>query len=242
MHEQKVFSPKQASKILGVSTKTLQRWDNAGKIKTFRTKGNHRRIYENEILKLQGKSQEKNCAIYARVSSRKQAQDGNIERQKERLVEYAQDKGYVIKQVFCETASGINENRKQLKKLMRLVANHEVDIVLIEFKDRLARFGYTYLQELIESHGAKVEVVTQQEAACDAFHDAFHSKDATAELVEDMLAIVTCFSAKLYGQRSQQFKKKIVEAMRAMRSTTPSTKEVENVFGDKNHQDKDSKP
>jgi len=208
--------------MLGVSTKTLQRWDNAGKIKTFRTEGNHRRIYSSEILRLQKKPETQNCAIYARVSSRKQTQDGNIERQKERLVEYAKNKGYVIRTVFCETASGINENRKQLKKLMKLVANHEVDIVLIEFKDRFARFGYTYLVEFIESHGAKVEVVTQQEAP----------KDATTELVEDMLAIVTCFSAKLYGQRSQQFRRKVEQAL----------KEVSHVGSDKNHQDPDSKP
>jgi putative resolvase len=70
--EQKSFSPKQASKVLGVSTKTLQRWNNAGKIKAFRTKGNHRRIYESEIRRLQGKSETKNCIIYTRVSSRKQ--------------------------------------------------------------------------------------------------------------------------------------------------------------------------
>jgi putative resolvase len=105
MLEQKSFSLKQASKMLGVSTRILQRWDNAGKIKTFRTEGNHRRIYESEILRLQKKPKTKNCVIYARVSSRKQTQDGNIERQKERLVEYAKSKGYIIKKVFCETAS-----------------------------------------------------------------------------------------------------------------------------------------
>jgi len=117
------------------------------------------------------------------------------------LVEYAKNKGYVIFKVFCETASGLNENRKQLGKLLRLVIEHQIDIVLIEFKDRLARFGYNYLAKLIESHGAKVEVMTQEESP----------KDATQELVEDMLAIVTCFSAKLYGQRSQHFKKKVKE-------------------------------
>jgi predicted site-specific integrase-resolvase len=167
------------------------------------------------------------CAIYARVSSRKQTKDGNaegersartaLERQKERLIEYAKEKGYCLKKVFCETASGINENRKQLKKLLSMVANHEIDIILIEFKDRLARFGYTYLVEFIRSYGAKVEVITQEEAP----------KEATQELVEDMLAIVTCFSAKLYGQRSQRFKKKVKELIE---------KEPPNSEGSKNNQ------
>jgi len=222
MLEPKSLTLKQASKMLGVSTKTLQRWDNAGKIKTFRTEGNHRRIYESEILRLQKKQPPLSCVIYARVSSRKQQTDGNIERQKERLVEYARTQGYVIQRVFCETASGLNENRKQLEKLLRLVIEHQIDIVLIEFKDRLARFGYRYLVQLIESHGAKVEIVTHEEVP----------KDATQELVEDMLAIVTCFSAKLYGQRSQQLLKLIVKAL----------KEVSIGESDQNHQDQDSKP
>jgi excisionase family DNA binding protein len=223
MIEQKSFTLKQVSKMLGVSTKTLQRWDNAGKIKTFRTFGNHRRIYESEIRRLQKKPQPQNCAIYARVSSRKQTQDGNIERQKERLVEYAKNKGYCLTHVFCETASGINENRKQLEKLLCLVIEHQVDIVLIEFKDRLARFGYSYLVKLIESHGAQVEIVTKEEAP----------KNATQELVEDMLAIVTCFSAKLYGQRSQKFKKKIEQVIK---------EELPDGKSDKDNQNKDSKP
>jgi predicted site-specific integrase-resolvase len=105
--------------------------------------------------------------------------------------------------------SGLNENRKQLEKLLSLVCEHQVDIVLIEFKDRLARFGYSYLVKLISSHGAQVEVVTQEEAP----------KDVTQELVEDMLAIVTCFSAKLYGQRSQQFKKKVKELIEKEKAT-----------------------
>jgi len=173
MIEQRLLSLKKASKILGVSEKTLRRWDNAGKIKAFRTQGNHRRIPESEILRLMGKSPtEFNCAIYARVSSQKQTQDGNIERQKERLIEYAKAKGYTIVKVFTETASGLNENRKQLWKLLSLVINHQIDIVLIEFKDRLARFGYNYLVKLIESHGAKVEIVTQEEVP----------KDVTQEL------------------------------------------------------------
>jgi len=119
-----------------------------------------------------------------------------------------------------------NENRKQLEKLLRLVCEHQVDIVLVEFKDRLARFGYNYLVKLIESHGAHVEVVTQEEAP----------KDATQELVEDMLAIVTCFSAKLYGQRSdpsqaQEFKKKVKELI---------DKEQKDGKSNENNQSKDS--
>jgi excisionase family DNA binding protein len=119
MIEQRSFSLKEASKMLGVSTKTLRRWDNAGKIKTFRTEGNHRRIYESEVLRLQRKPKTKNCVIYTRVSSRKQTADGNVERQKERLIEYAKNKGYFIFKVFCETASGLT-NQELLTEIEKI--------------------------------------------------------------------------------------------------------------------------
>jgi len=99
-----------------------------------------------------------------------------------------------LKKSVGVSAAKKDENRKRLKKLLSMVAAREVDIVLIEFKDRLARFGYSYLQEFIESHSGRVEVVTQED----------EPKDATQELLEDMLAIVTSFSARLYGQRSQK--------------------------------------
>ena len=151
----------------------------------------------------------------------KQEADGNLERQKLRLIEYAKEKGYEIVQVFSEQASGINENRKQLKKLIFLAVNQKIDVVLLEFKDRLARFGYEYLLDFFFSHNVSVEAIATKPP-----------QDATSELMEDLLSIITCFAAKLYGKRSQQFKKKIEQVIQ---------EEPPNVGSDKNHQDKDRK-
>jgi len=72
----------------------------------------------------------------------KQKADGNLEWQVQRLKQYVQDHGYEVTRGFQEQASGINENRKQLHHLLQLAEQHEIQRVLIEFSDQLARFGY----------------------------------------------------------------------------------------------------
>jgi predicted site-specific integrase-resolvase len=166
-------------------------------------RGDMQKTPESEIDRLRGKLPRSiRCAIYARVSSSKQEALGNLERQRMRLLSYAKDKGYEIVQVFSEQASGINENRKQLKKLIQLAVNKKIDVVLCEFKDRLARFGYSYLVDFFLSHDISVETIATKPPL-----------DATSELMEDLLSIITCFAAKLYGKRSQQFKKKIEQVI-----------------------------
>ena len=83
------------------------------------------------------------AVIYARVSSRDQKND--LERQVEYLKEYAISKGYHIVDTITDIASGLNENRKGLKKLFKLTENQEIDVILITYKDILTRFGFKYL-------------------------------------------------------------------------------------------------
>ena len=82
------------------------------------------------------------CAVYARASSEKQAETGNLARQRERLVSAAMDKGYGVAVVVAERASGLNEKRRRLHRLFRLAGEGEIDVVRSEFKDRLTRFGF----------------------------------------------------------------------------------------------------
>lgn len=138
--------------------------------------------------------------MYARVSSEKQAEAGNLQRQKERLAA-ATAKGYEVAAVVAERASGFNEKRRGLHRLLRLAAEGEIDVVLVEFKDRLARFGLGYIMEAFQAYGVRAEVL-----------DGPVAVDAAQGLVADMLAIVTCFAARLYGSRSQQFRRKVKEA------------------------------
>mgnify|MGYP002352702491 FL=1 len=111
-----------ASKLLGVNVKTLRRWDNEGKLKAYRTIGGHRRYKFTDLQNILGETSQniqRNVFIYCRVSTKKQADSGNLLRQKERLVQYCNDKQYNIIQIFEEVASGLNDKRKELLKMLR---------------------------------------------------------------------------------------------------------------------------
>ena len=146
MKNKRLLHPKEAAYELGVSTKTIHRWDEAGKLRTVRTVGNQRRIPIEEIWRLRslGKRAER-CVLYARVSSVRHEHDGNLARQTERLKEAANERGYQVVQMITEQASSLNERRKGMKKLLALVGQQAVDVVLIEYPDRLVRFGLGYL-------------------------------------------------------------------------------------------------
>ena len=102
--------------------------------------------------------------------------------------------------MVAERASGLNEKLRGLHRLFQMATEGEIDVVLVEFKDRLARFGFGSIVEAFTAHGVRVEVLGGPVAV-----------DAAQELVAGMLAIVTCFAARLYGSRSRQFRRKIRE-------------------------------
>ena len=185
------------AKLLGVTPQTIRRWQKEGKIQETRSPTDRRLYSVREVKRIMGVRSQEQVVIYARVSSAKQKTEGNLERQVQRLKQYAQDHGYEVLRVFQEQASGINENRKQLHHLLQLAEQHEIQRVLIEFPDRLARVGYRYLERFLSSHGVTVEVTHKTEP-----------KSSQEELVNDLLTIVTVFSARLYGKRSQEFRQK----------------------------------
>jgi len=184
---------------LGVSKPTLIRKIKSGDIKAYRV-GREYRIPESEIKRLlEGKTFDK-VVIYARVSSRDQKDD--LERQIEYLKNYCSSKGYKVAKILTDISSGLNENRKGLKQLFKLVESGEVGKVITTHRDRLTRFGFKYLEQYFNSHGVEVEVIFDDE-----------EKTPEKELVEDLLAIVTSFAGKLYGMRSHK-KKRLVEAVK----------------------------
>ncbi|AGL02918.1 IS607 family transposase [Desulfoscipio gibsoniae] len=205
---EKLLTSHQVAKLLNVWPETLRRWEKEGKLKPLRTPGGHRRYKESQIKKLLGEDQginstSKKCIIYARVSTAKQADAGNLQRQKERLTTYAVEKGYQVTSIYTEIASGLNENRRELTKLLKEAHKGNIDIIIIEYKDRLARFGYKYLEQYFLSHKVAIEVIETNE-----------EKSPREELVNDMIAIVTSFSARIYGKRGGRVAKKLMETIR----------------------------
>jgi len=193
----KIYKITEASEYLGVSINTLKTLANNRKINSFKTSGKHRRFRQDDLdayMGVEKERQEKLTIIYARCSTAKQKE--NLERQKDRLRKYAENKGYKFI-LIDEIASGINEKRKGIHKLIELCFEGKVDRVLIEYKDRLARFGYEYLDAIFKNLEITVEIVEAKEQKYEE------------ELAEDIMKILTCYSARYYGARGGRKKKNV---------------------------------
>lgn len=209
----KMINISQVSKLTGVTVKTLKIWDNEGKLKcAFKTVGGHRRYRLEDIERFIGynfdveEKSENNVFIYCRVSTKKQMENGNLERQKGRLINYCNEKGYKIINIFEETASGLNDSRRELIKMFKRI--EEVDAIIIEYPDRLARFGYNYLKVFANSSKVNIESIQDNKKL-----------ESNEEMVQDLISIVTCFSTKLYGARGGCKLKKAIEELEKERET-----------------------
>jgi len=192
---ERLYRVSEVAKMLNVSNVAVRKWIRAGKLRAKKV-GKLWMIPESELkLFLGEKTKEIRAVIYARVSSHKQKKDGNLERQVERLRNYCSARGYKIVDVITDVASGLKEDRGGLIKLFDMVENKKIDVVVVEFKDRLTRFGFDYLQRCFSSHGVRIEVVEETE------------KNYFEELIEDFVSIIISFAARIYGKRSQKFRK-----------------------------------
>ncbi len=193
--------------MLGVSTKTLRRWDHAGKLKpAFRTPGNHRRYDRHSVLAaIQhgtriggvshgiGHAETTNirAAIYSRVSSTRQSLDGELERQQSTIEAYCHAKGYRVSGTYRDVGSGLNDGRRGLLQLLKDTAQGKHDIVVVSYQDRLSRFGLTVIKEFLASWGVGLDIM----------HPAIVNGTPHAELITDLIAILYSFMGRLYRAR-----------------------------------------
>jgi putative resolvase len=218
MKKKEFLSAGEAARALGVSVKTIQRWDKSGLLPVIRTATNQRRIPVDAVERIRKTSGlTLRCAIYARVSSAKQEHEGNLTRQMERLQHVAQARGYQVIAVISEQASSLNEKRKGIQKLFGLIEQQAIDLVLIEYPDRLVRFGFGYLEEAFGWKQVRLEVVEPPKA-----------QTPTEELVQDLLTIVTVFSARLYGSRAKRVRKCVLDCLKAQEAGEPDGTDSQN--------------
>lgn len=178
------------AKELGVDYRTAWNWFKAGKIEcAYQTP-------TGTVIVPDIKTEqhiEYGVILYARTSS-SQNKD-LLDNQVKRLEDYAAAKGYKVKQVVKEFGSGLNDERKQLTKILQ---ENKYDKIIVEHKDRLTRFGFNYIQLLT---GDRIEVMNE-------------SKEKDEDLVKDLISIIHCFSERIYGlRRSQRLKSKIEQVI-----------------------------
>lgn len=148
------------------------------------------------ILLPENESKTPYVICYARVSSAENRK--NLEAQAQRLIDYCAAKGYVIKECVQECASGLNDKRPKLERILK---SNEVTRIVVEHKDRLTRFGFHYLETLLAQKGCAIEVI----------NESANGKD---DLMADFVAIITSFTARLYGlRRSKRKTEKIIKEL-----------------------------
>jgi predicted site-specific integrase-resolvase len=193
---------KEASEKLGVHQRTLMQWDKKGLINVTRTPGN-KRLYdvdkfliEHSLKKEEVKSDieetnEKLNICYVRVSTNEQKDD--LERQKQIMKEKYNDF------IFIEDiGSGLNLNKKGIRKIINLAIKGKINKLVIAHKDRLVRFGYELIEDLIKDYSNGEIIILDK--------DEKQQKKPEEDLVLDVLQIMNVYVTKMNGLR--RYKKK----------------------------------
>jgi putative resolvase len=178
----------QAATQLGIHKQTMWNKIKSGEISATKTKNNRWYVDEAEIDRYLGASKsvvDQGVAIYARVSSAENKED--LERQVDRLVLFANSRGWRVVRIEKEIASGVNDQRPKLLSLLKDA--HKYDYIIVEHKDRLTRFGFNLIINNINNIYVVNEVDNEDHG-----------------LMEDLVAIITSFCASLYGQRRSKRK------------------------------------
>ena len=184
--------PRIAASRLGVSTKTLERWLQAGKIEGIFTQGGQRRYNLDSIIPVRpgNPADSRATLLYARVSSRSQKTD--LEQQ----VNFLKFR-YPDAEIITDIGSGLNFKRKGLQTLLDRVLTDSCKLIVVAHKDRLCRFGFDLISWLCARSKTEILVLDQKNLSPEQ------------EMVEDILAIIHVFSCRLYGLR--KYKKQITQ-------------------------------
>jgi len=192
----KNYKPKDFADLLGVSVKTLQRWDREGTLKANRTPTDRRYYTYAQYLQFKGiqtEQDERQTIIYARVSTRNQKDD--LKNQVTFLRQFCNARGMIVDRCIEDYGSGLNYNREKWNELLNDVMEQKVKIIVITSKDRFIRFGYEWFERFCMRFHTNILVVNNEELS------------PQEELVQDIVSILHVFSCRLYGLR--KYKKQI---------------------------------
>jgi hypothetical protein len=206
MENDKFVGGKEASKILGVHQRTLYQWDEKKIIETIRTEGNKRLYNVGKYLKNHKYNQDENICSnyeeldklteklnisYVRVSTINQKDD--LDRQKALLKEK-----YPNNIIIEDIGSGLNLNKRGINKIIHLAINGKINQLVIAYKDRLTRYGFELIEEIITKYSnGKIIILNKKQ-----------DTDPEEELVKDVMAIMNVYVAKMNGLRRYKNKEK----------------------------------
>lgn len=195
---QKYIKVSEYAKMMGIHRLTVTRNFHKGLIPGYQDETTKTIYIENpEYVENKRNKPDNRAILYARVSStaNKPSLDGQIERMRA----YAAAKGYTIIDEIKEIASGLNDTRPKLQKVLK---RNDYDILISEHKDRLTRFGYAYLDTLLSEKGVAIDVINQAE-----------NKDD--ELMNDFISIVTSLCHRIYGRNRKKKTEEIISNIKS---------------------------
>ena len=190
------YKPKDFAELLGVSVKTLQRWDRENTLKAKRTPTDRRYYTYEQYLEFKGINSANNnrkTIIYSRVSTNWQKDD--LKNQIEFLLNFTSSKGIIVDETIEDIGSGLNYNHKKWNKLIEECMENKVDSIIVTHKDRFIRFGYDWFERFLSKYNVKIIVVNNELLSLQE------------ELAQDIISILHVFSCRIYGLR--KYKKKI---------------------------------
>lgn len=192
-----MFKLSKAAELLQVASRTILRWESEGRLALTRTTTGRVYVTEHELAKVAplgllspNTPSTTRCATYARVSSGG-VRKSELKAQNDRCVAYAIARGYQVVHSVTEIASGLNDSRPKLDQLLR---SRDFDVLIVEHKDRLTRFGFEYINTLLSVLGKRIEVINIADTE-------------DRDLMDDFVSVITSFCARIYGQRRSARKK-----------------------------------
>ncbi|GHP14280.1 hypothetical protein YK48G_17050 [Lentilactobacillus fungorum] len=187
------MKPKELGERLGVSVKTLQKWDRQGKLPAKRTVTNRRYYTEADYLKaIEKPTANRQNVIYARVSTA--IQQDALRDQVKFLQQYVNAKGIIVDQVVTDIGSDLNYKRKKWNRLLDEVMQSKINQIYIAYPDRFIRFGFDWFRQICAKFGTEIVVVNNEQLSPEA------------EVVQDLILIIHVFSSRVGGLRKYEKK------------------------------------
>jgi len=188
-----IVKSREVLKLLRVSRTTLTKYVKEGTIRVFTLPNGQYDYNEEDVYKKFNKNMERKTFIYTRVSTPKQKKD--LENQIDLLKQFCISNGWRIHGVYADIASGISfENRKDFFVLLTAVFKHEVERVVITYKDRMSRVGFDLFSFLFAQFNTKIVVISE----------VGNPKLDSEEIFEEIVSLLHCYSMKLYSRRKRK--------------------------------------
>jgi len=204
MSMESTISTGKAAKLLGISVKTLQRWEREGRLVPVGRTDSNRRLYtESQIrefigIQRAGGNEPTRLIAYCRVSSA--AQKPDLLNQRKVLEAFVVARGLANVEFIEEVGGGLNFKRKRFLALMNAIGQREVKALVLAHRDRLTRFGFEWFEHYAKANGCELLVLNQERLSPEQ------------EMVQDLMTIVHGFSSRLSGLR--HYRKKLDEALK----------------------------